>query len=180
MNISDLKGLSSFKQNTSNVGHRFLAEDAIANMSYYGNRILEAFDYISVNGDNSLEGQLIFDSIKGNLNDYVQAFIDIVSVLFVNDRSTKMQKISSLRQTIRYFEASYIDYSDECRHWLEFLQRRNELVHEYYNYEFLNEELKRALTNYSSGIMELVEYLRSILQNAELLEAIVKKEKNDI
>ena len=71
----------------------------------------------------------------------------------------------------------YSNYSDDCRKWIEFLQRRNDLVHEYYNYEFMADELKTALLNYSDCVQELVDSLYENAKQQGILSFAIRKDK---
>lgn len=175
MDLKDLKTLDSFDGESVTRCDRFLVEDSLSHMRHFGNRIVEAYDYVIKNGETSLTSQFVFDSIKGNLNDYVQAFLDVAAVLYANSEKSRGEKLTSIRQAIRFYTSSYTNYSDDCGRWIEFLQRRNELIHEYYNYEFMTDELKTALLNYSDCVQELVDSLYENAKEQGLLSFVIRK-----
>lgn len=168
MKLNELKEMSGFKD--AEQVNRFTVRSAIANMRFHANRILAAWKLYHEKDANTIEAQLIFDSIKGNLNDYVQAFTDIAVVLL--EGSTPLDTLSSV---IRAYSSTYDDLSRDAGKWLDFLHRRNSLVHEYYNYEFLSDELKTALTNYDTGILELVDSLELHVKEENKLQVEIKK-----
>ena len=172
--MRDLEKVTAFVDATD-TRKRYTVEDALSDMVIFGNKILDAYDITQKHGSASLEMQLIFDSIKANLNDYVQGFLDVVAVLFVASEKTSGEKICSLRQAIRFYTSTYTNYSEDCGNWIEFLQRRNELIHEYYNHEFLNEELRIALSKYSDCVKELIVSLHENAAAGDLLEKVIRK-----
>lgn len=176
MNLKDLKGSDALRKDEIIKNERLLVEDSLSHMRYFGKKVVEAYDYVVKNGDTSLIAQFVFDSIKGNLNDYVQAFLDVTAVMYANTDKSRGEKLMSIRHAIRFYTSNYSNYSDACGKWIEFLQRRNELIHEYYNYEFMTEELKTALLNYSDCVLELVDSLYQNVKNEGLLQFVIRKE----
>lgn len=144
---------------------------ALINMRFFATRMIKGYEHYEVHGDLSIEDQLIFDSIKSNLNDYVQAFLDIA----VGLSSVDGHYFDTLRGAIKYYANYGEKLSTEGRNWLIFLQRRNDLVHEYYNLEFLNEELKKTLKDNLQGVMELVEALERSVAATDTAGLVIKK-----
>lgn len=177
MDLKDLKKINSFDGGSVTKCDRLLVEDALSHMTHFGNKVVEAYDYVVKNGETSLTSQFVFDSIKGNLNDYVQAFLDVTAVLYANSEKSRGEKLTSIQQAIRFYVLCYSNYSDDCRKWIEFLQRRNDLIHGCYNYEFRADELKTALLNYSDCVQELVDSLYENAKQQGILSFAIRKDK---
>lgn len=86
-----------------------------------------------------------------------------------------MQMCDSLRSVIRNYTSEFTDLDNDTNGWLSFCQRRNDLIHQYYNYDFMNEELIDALANYNKGVLGLVEHLNSKCMEAGILKMVINK-----
>lgn len=164
MNLKEFRELNCFDTPENVTIDRLYVKDVIAQMRVFADNIIQAYDRSEQLGTTSLDGKFIFDGIKSNLNDYVQAFLDIVAALISMDVAGR--KVTSLSQAIRYYTSSREGISVDCLKWIEYLQRRNELMHEYYNYEFMNYELRSTLQNYGDCVKELVNMLEEDVKNA--------------
>ena len=111
--------------------------------------------------------QVLFSAIRDNLNNYVQTFMDCVIVLCDSPSGT-------IRSLIRSFLFKY-ELDEDMRSWVEFLIRRNDLIHDYLSYDFLNEELYNALLNYSQCALKLAQFISQEMQHRNLLEVKIRK-----
>lgn len=100
----------------------------------------------------------------------MQAFTDITVILLSGSTP-----LDSLNSVIRAYSSQYDDVSADGRNWLNYLHRRNSLVHEYYNYEFLSDELKTILINCESGIFELIENIEKHVEEENKMQCVINK-----
>ena len=166
MNLNELQHSSVFsseeKEQTS-----YTAKNAIVNMRFYAKELIRDFkDFQELEASGRL-ATVTFNSIRANMNDYVQTFVDAVSALCYNPAN-------SLRSLVRSFTSEY-DLNTELNAWVEFLIRRNDLIHDYLGRDFLNEELYNALLNYEDCVIELVDFIEAGLKSKNLLNVKVHK-----
>lgn len=165
MKLEDLKTMGSFSEIEK--VERKTVEMSIINMRYFADKIKKGFEFYQLNDKMEFAAQITFDGIKQNLNDYVQAFLDVVIVLCPG-------RIDSLRSAIRAFRSEF-DLPYDLNRWTEFLIRRNDLIHDYFNYEFLNVELENALHNYLDCATELIDFLERELEAKNLMHREIRK-----
>lgn len=173
--FDDLRKMGSFERQEALDKQRLTVEVVMTNFRFFAKRILDAYAEYQCMDNTSTLATYVFDSIKSNLNEYVQAFMDIVPILAISEGDARAYQFDSLRSCLRYVLSSFSDISMDCKAWLEFLQRRNEIEHEYYNYAYFNEVLKSTLLNYSDGIMELVEYCQKVIDLNDLSQLRVSR-----
>lgn len=168
MKFNDLNRMSSFGQSEAINRQRLTVELVMTNFRFFAKKMLDAYDEYQHMDENSHLSVYVFDSIKSNLNGYVQAFMDIVPILAIPEGDADAYQFDSLRACLRYVLSSFQNISDDCKKWVEFLQQRNEIEHEYYNYEYFNEVLRISLLNYSEGVMELVDFCQEVVDTNNL------------
>lgn len=174
MQFSDLKKVSSFSSESKPV-HKLTVEVVITEMRYFGKRIDENMRKWELVDVNSSDYANCYDLVKSNLESYAMAFMDLVPV-FAYSVDSSTQALTSLRSCIRYFLSTYSGFSDDCKHWIEFLQIRNDLAHRYYNHEFLCEETAKVSFNYREGVMELVDFCQKIIDDNNLKDVQIRLE----
>lgn len=175
MKFNDLNKMSSFGQSEVISGQRLTAELVMTNFRFFAKRMLDAYDEYRHMDANSHLAVYVFDSIKSNLNGYVQALMDITPILAIPEGDADAYQFDSLRACLRYILSSFPNLSSDCKKWVEFLQQRNEIEHEYYNYEYFNEVLRTSLLNYSDGVMELVNFCREVVDTNNLSQLRVTR-----
>lgn len=166
MNIGELQRSDIFSHNEKEK-HSYTAGNAVINMRFYAKELLRDFEDYQRIDKSDRQSVTTFNSIRANMNDYVQTFIDAVSALCYSPAN-------SLRSLIRSFTSKY-DLNRELNGWVEFLVRRNDLIHDYLGKEFLKEELYNALLNYEDCVMELVDFIEAELKSKNLLDVRVHK-----
>lgn len=136
-------------------------------MIYYARELIQNYNEYESADKNSRYAHIVFSAIRDNLNNYVQTFMDCAIVLCETPSGT-------LRGLIRAFLSQY-SLDNNTRSWVEFLIRRNDLIHDYLSYDFLNDELYSALVNYNQCILELAQFVNQELQEKNLLEVKIRK-----
>lgn len=168
MKLEELKEVNCFDNQI--IESKLTIEKALINIEFFAKRLLKAFNYYNQCDCNSYEAQLAIGDMRDNINSYVQAFIDITMVVL------DVGVCDSLRHIIREYTSTYLDLNYETAKWLDFCQRRNDLIHRYYSYDFMNEELLSALTTYEEGVMGLVNHIRRKCIEANKLTSVIIKE----
>lgn len=166
MNIGEMQCSSVFSNNEKEKVS-YTAGNAVINMRFYARKLTRDFDDYQTLDKSDKYAIITFDAIRANMNDYVQTFIDAVSALCYSPAN-------SLRSLVRSFTSEY-DLSRELNAWVEFLVRRNDLIHDYLGRDFLNEELYNALFNYEDCVMELVDFIENELKEKGLLNVKVHR-----
>lgn len=168
MNLSDLRKSDAFSNSDdSKDARRYTAYNAVTNMIYYARELIQNYNEYESADKNSRYAHIVFSAIRDNLNNYVQTFMDCAIVLCETPSGT-------LRGLIRAFLSQY-SLDNNIRSWVEFLIRRNDLIHDYLSYDFLNDELYSALVNYNQCILELAQFINQELQEKNLLEVKIRK-----
>lgn len=174
MDLKDLKKMSSFPEINEINKERLTVHRVLINFRFFGTRIIKFYESYC-NTEDEFQKDCYLTAVKSTVNDYVQCFIDIVPVLAVINKEENAYPFDSLSSVLRYFVSTYGSISPDTKGWLEFLQNRNKLEHEYYNFEYLNHEMKIALYNYSKGVMELIDFCENILKSHNYLEYRIRR-----
>lgn len=175
MKLEDLKDCSVFDKKIE-LKRRHTLQDSMVSFRRYANGILDAFDYTRDHFDEkeTLPYKFAIDSIIANTTSYIESFIDIVGVICIESKEVVKYNISQLRGVINYFTSEF-ELSDDCMHWVEFLQRRNEIVHAYNDSEYLTEELYNAVLTYTDEIMHVVDIVSDIIKSRSLGDVVVRE-----
>lgn len=166
MNLNELQRSSIFsskeKEQTG-----CTAKSSIVNMRFYAKELISNFKYFQELDASGRLAVITFDAIRANVNDYLYSFVDAVSALCYNPAN-------SIKSLVRSFTSEY-GLNTELKAWVEFLVRRNDLIHDCFGRVFLNEELYNALLNYEDCVIELVDFIESELKSKNLLDVKVHK-----
>lgn len=168
MNLSELKKLSAFAE-PARISE-FTVGKCLTNLKYYGQRIMSIYSQYEALDPKSDSAMIMLDAIKNNFNDYVQVFIDIV--LVVCDDSV----VNSLGSAVRAFISKFNPKEPELS-FVNFLNERNSIIHEYYNREFLDERIRVLLSNYADGALGIVRILDAYVMETGLTDVLIKKGK---
>ena len=114
------------------------------------------------------------DIVAIRLNDFAQAFIDLVIFLRKNEGSYN-GKSSSLRYCVTSYDILVSNQKDEEKQFLGELLLRNEITHDYFNREIHLRKLIALMQNYSEGALDVYEHLTKNCQDKGLLDKYVDK-----
>lgn len=146
-----------------------------------GKKILETYEDYCKEESLRMRENLEY-ALNSRFNQFTQAFKDIVA--FIQIESGETLRSGSLGYFRRTLEAKGIKYSKEAREVLEFLQRRNDLVHDYFNASKLNYELVKMVATYGKGFGDLAEaiedYCYGVLPDTSLAKNISKEIKRKV
>ena len=111
------------------------------------------------------------DIVALKLNDFTQAFRDLVIFIRKKDGATKTGK--SLRYSITSYDTLGFQQTDSEKDLLRELTIRNEITHDYFNYELHQQKLIWIIENCSKGAMDVYENLFNYCQEQNLLDCYV-------
>lgn len=138
-------------------------------------RIMGAYERYCKTDDLMLRDDLE-QSMNSRLNLIAQSFQDVMAYIGIKEGWSGSYHLS-------YFVSKYstldIDKTDEENQAIDFLLRRNDLVHDYFNIEKINYELVKALSSYGEGYKQIANHLRDYCYKnyqREKLEKNIKKE----
>lgn len=103
------------------------------------------------------------EALNSRFNHFTQAFIDIAS--YIQILKGKGIGDNSLGYYKRTVEAMDIELTEEGKRALEFLSKRNDLVHDYFNTSQLNQELLQAIQSYGDGFVNLAKGIKDYCYN---------------
>ncbi len=168
MELSDLKKISSYSEQERI--SEFTVGQCLTNLKYYGQRITDIYGKYEELDQNSDNAAIMLDAIKNNFNDYAQAFLDLVLVI-CDDKV-----VSSLGSAVRAFVSKF-DPKEPERSFVDFLNERNSIIHEYYNREFLDERIRVLLSNYVDGALGVVKIFEMYVCENDLATVKIRKGK---
>lgn len=113
---------------------------------------------------------IMLDAIKNNFNDYAQIFLDLVLVVCED------YAVNSLNSAVRAFISKFEPDEPELS-FVNFLNERNSIVHEYYNREFLEERIRSLLSNYMDGALGVVTIFEKYVTKNHLADVKIRKGK---
>lgn len=107
-----------------------------------------------------------FQASMFNFNAFVEPLRDLIIVLAIKKDN---QSLKTLGQCIAYYKTNSLSSTKEVLLMADFLFKRNELVHKYYNAIFLQEEYLNFMSNYNKELIRLSEDIYLIMKNEDLL-----------
>jgi|GEM_PF-2238596 len=132
-------------------------ENNLSILKKQGERILESYDRYCKSDDMRLRDDL-GEAIASRLNHYVQAFKDIVAYVQINEEG--YLENDSLSYLKRVLQSKDIKISQDGEKALEYMQRRNSPIHDYFNIDKLNQEMLKGVASYGNGFVELADTIR--------------------
>ncbi len=121
-------------------------------------KLKECFDRFLVSDDLRLRDFLL-EAMGSYLNHIAQAFRDIIMYILINQENVGAYE-ESLGFCVRKYFTLDIPRTEEAELAAEFLKKRNDLVHDYFNISKENYELSKFMTSHSNGFYELAAGLR--------------------
>lgn len=144
-------------------------------------KILEAYeDYCQTDSERMKD--TLMDAMNTRINHFVQAFKDIVSYIELTQHGC----ING--ESLRYYRRAYenlegVKKEGEIARTLEFLQMRNDLVHDYFNISKLNHDMVKGISSFGTGFpdlaYELELYCKKHLPEIDLEKNIRKEIKKN-
>ena len=142
-------------------------------------KILEAYDDYCKTDSIRLKDTLA-DAMNTRINHFVQEFKDILSYIELK------QKGCVQGESLRYYRRAYegldgVKKDGDIEKVLEFLQMRNDLVHDYFNIAKLNYDMIKGVSSFGNGFSELASelegYCREYIPEMELRKDMKKELK---
>lgn len=125
-------------------------------------KILDAYDDYCTTDSDRLKDTFA-DAMNTRINHFVQAFKDILSYIELKQHGFIQG------ESLRYYRRAYenlesVKKDGEIEKVLEFLQMRNNLVHDYFNIAKLNYDMIKGVSNFGNGFKELAEEIEKYCQ----------------
>ncbi len=116
------------------------------------------------------------DIIKTQLNDFSQMLRDLI-IRISKENGVVLDKDTKLRRAISEFIDMDISSDKETINFLNNLHLRNEIIHDYFNYDTVEEEIIRIMYNYATQPIRVVEDIREYCEDKGFLDLVVYKDK---
>jgi hypothetical protein len=111
------------------------------------------------------------DSVSSSYNNIIQNFMDLLDVIQIYKQEAPC---TSLRSYIRYYESLGFSETIGEKEILYYFVSRNELIHDYMDYEYLADDTAKKVENYGDGILKIIDHLEEFFYNNNLLEKPIK------
>ena len=103
------------------------------------------------------------EALSSRLNHFTQAFIDIASYIqIIRGKGIGDNSLGYYKRTVENLD---IELTEDGKRALDFLSKRNDLVHDYFNLSQLNQELLQAIHSYGNGFADLAESIKDYCYN---------------
>ena len=109
------------------------------------------------------------DIVAIRLNDFVQAFIDLMIFIRKQDGSYNGHSVS-LRYCMTSYDAFIVEQQENEKQFLKELLLRNEITHDYFNRDIHQQKLISLMQNYADGAVEVYEHLRYLCEQNKWME----------
>lgn len=100
----------------------------------------------------------LLESMTSRINHVAQAFRDIMAFIEINESGSGYEE--SLSYYVRQYEKRGIVKSQKEMEAVNFLRRRNSIIHDYFNSAYLNNEVLKAVANFGRGFVEISDSLK--------------------
>lgn len=124
--------------------------------------------------DNADEQVDCMDIVAMRLNDFTQAFMDLVIFIRTNEHTYNGHS-DSLRYCITSYDTLFEEQTAEEKQFLNELLLRNEITHDYFNRELHQKKLLSMMEHCAGGAEEVYERLYRYCQEKSLLDVFVDK-----
>ena len=114
------------------------------------------------------------DIVAVRINDFVQAFIDII-IFIRKTEGTYNGRSNSLRYCLTSYDTLISDQTDDEKQFLDELLLRNEITHDYFNREIHQQKLIALMQNCPAGAIDVYEHLRLLCENMNIMDKYVDR-----
>lgn len=120
-------------------------------------RLLESYERYCKCDDERLKDDLL-ESINSRINHISQAFRDIMAFIEITEKGTVYEE--SLRYYVRQYFKRGIPKTENEKKAVEFLTKRNNLIHDYFNIDQMNYDLVKNLADFGEGFCDIAENIK--------------------
>nr|WP_300884236.1 hypothetical protein [uncultured Schaedlerella sp.] len=120
-------------------------------------RMLESFDRYCRCDDERLKDDLL-ESINSRINHISQAFRDIMAFIEIAEKGTAYEE--SLRYYVRQYFKRGIPKTENEKKAVDFLTKRNNLVHDYFSIDQINFDLVKNLSDFGDGFSDIAKNIK--------------------
>jgi hypothetical protein len=120
-------------------------------------KLVNCYDRYCRCDDERLRDDLV-EAMNSRVNHLSQAFRDIMAFIEINEKDRVYEE--SIRYYVRQYLSKEISKTEAEKQAVEFLTKRNDLVHDYFNINQLNDELIKGMDNFGEGFLEMAVNLK--------------------
>lgn len=125
--------------------------------------------------DERLKDDLL-EAINSRINHISQAFRDVMAFIEITEKGSVYEE--SLRYYVRQYLKREIPKTDNERKAVEFLTKRNNLIHDYFSIDQMNYDLVKNLADFGDGFSAIAENIKEYcIKNHPELELSQNLEK---
>ena len=122
-------------------------------------KLKDCYERFAISDDDRLRDFLL-EAMSSYLNHIAQAFRDIMIYILINQQKDGVYE-ESLGFCVRKYFTLDMCRTRDAELAAEFLKRRNDLIHDYFNISKENYELSKFMTSHGNGFYELAKGLRN-------------------
>lgn len=153
-------------------------KEALNFMEQCAKRIKEKSDCYTKAIDANIELDCI-DIVTSKLNDFVQVFKDLI-IAMRKYEGTYNGNSQSLRYAMSSYDTFGFEQTSQEKNFLKELLLRNEITHDYFNWEIHQQKLISLMTQCSDGALDVYDNLYKYCKENNLLEKYLDKNSNKI
>ena len=171
MNLNDLNSFSNSTEESRNVQARTTVLDRVRAMELFYNKIV-LYTEKYLKASNQEDEMAYCDSVTVGFNNYVQIFMDLIEIIQLNSKDCAFLS-DKLISYINYYKRMFDDMSFDEKIMIDFLIRRNDLIHQYMNYQELTVSVINKFIPHSIGLKTIIDRLQVKLKRDGLLDLII-------
>lgn len=144
--------------------------DSLNNMKRFAKRLYNKTDLYFKTNDEEIKLDSL-DSISSTYNNIVQNYMNLIDVIQIYNQEAPC---TSLRSYIRFYDSLGFPTSTDEKEMLYYFISRNELVHDYMDYEYLADDTAKKIDNYGQGLDQIINHLEKFFNENNLLDKTIK------
>ena len=144
--------------------------DSLNNMKRFAKRLYNKTNLYFKTNDYEIKLDCL-DSISSTYNNIIQNFMDLIDVIQINNQEAPC---TSLRSYIRFYDSLDFPTSTDEKEMLYYFTSRNELIHDYMDYEYLADDTAKKIDNYGQGLDHIINHLEKFFNENSLLDKTIK------
>lgn len=170
MNLDSLDSFGFEKETTREKRNKITVGNALEMLKRFYNDISDAvndFDKQDASNQYRFKGFISYA-----FNNYSQIFMDLMDIILINNG--KPSSVTSLRRYCREYDAEFSNKTENEKEILSYLVARNDIIHDYINYELNMDEEFLKFYNYVDGLLDIANNLQEYFKSKNMLEAVIR------
>lgn len=165
MKLEDLKVFSDENNETGEKKNKITVGNAIDLLKRFYNEISDTVNEYSK--QDAYNKYRFKGFISYTFNNYSQVFMDLMDLILI--KSGKSVSTTSLRRYCREYDAMFTNKTINEKEILAYLVMRNDIIHDYINYELNMDEEFLKFYNYVDGLLDIAERLYDYFDKQDML-----------